>query len=134
MLRRSFECADGDLQSKATLQATYGPAATSLGTVATERAWWQDHLRSLNRTAVWSSNAARQYRAAVGSKQGLRVSLRALLPRLKSHAALQELLETRSASQELGADPLFVPSGMPDEPTVDAVNGFFDAFRKHVSD
>ena len=49
----------------------YGPGATSLGGSGVERGWWHNEIQETSRTAVWCSNAGRQYRAVVSWKRVL---------------------------------------------------------------
>ena len=48
----------------------------SLGTTAVERTWWPDHVRNVNKTARWATDAWRQYRAVVAWKHDVVTVLR----------------------------------------------------------
>lgn len=52
-------------EAKRYVTLTFGAGATSLGSTGVERGWWFAHTRNTNKTAVWATNASRQYRAVV---------------------------------------------------------------------
>ena len=106
-----------------------GDGSLSLGTVATERCWFQDHLRNLNRTGIWSTHAARRYRAVVAWKQILRTQLRRLLVHQPRTALLHETLESLLGENLFDrSKPLLSMAGVPRPLTFSELNGGYGRF------
>ena len=78
---------------KAFLMDVWGPHAMSLGTTAVERTWWPDHVRNMNRTARWATEAWRQYRAVIAWKHDVATVLRKAEEPLRKGRAGRKFLE-----------------------------------------
>ena len=65
----------------------------SLGTIAVERTWWLDHVRNMNRTARWATEAWRQYRAVVAWKHDVASVLRKAEEPLRKGRAGRNFIE-----------------------------------------
>ena len=118
---------------KEAVVKSLGDGAMSLGTVGTERAWWHDHLRNLNRCGIWADPAAMRFRAVTSWKSGLRVQLRKLLPHWTENPLLQELCERmaneiifREDKPFLNSTGVFVPLSK------SSLNGSFGAFQSRL--
>ena len=102
------------IELKSLVLRLLGEGSLSLGTVATERCWFQDQLRNLNPTSVWATNAARRYCAVVAWKQILRSQLRRLLQHHPRTALLHETLESLLGETLFDdSKPLLLISGVP---------------------
>ena len=78
---------------KAFLMDIWGPHAMSLGTIAVERTWWLDHVRNMNRTARWATEAWRQHRAVVAWKHDVASVLRKAEEPLRKGRAGRNFIE-----------------------------------------
>lgn len=122
---------------KQTLVDEFGPGACSLGTVTVESDWFADALGNLNPCGVFSTNAARQYRAMTSWKERVRSKIANLSPMQRSHLNLNDhahMLETAAAYNGCpGRLPLVCASGQPDTVPLNQLNGFFDDFRRSIT-
>ena len=119
----------------------YGPGATSLGGTGVERGWWHNEIQESARTAVWSTNAGRQYRAVVAWKRELRSALSYLVQYLGTKGSsagrcAQSLLSIcEDASLCLNGEMrpcLNAASEDFDEPSDERLNIGFDLFRRDL--
>ena len=127
---------------KRFLVTELGPGATSLGTTGVERAWWQHHVQNTSRTAVWATNAARQYRAVVSWKAEVRAAVRRQAEMVghgggsgQQAQALAELCETLS-DHFVGPPrpPLLLVSSTPEEPSDEDLNVGLGRFWARLRD
>lgn len=126
---------------KQTLVEQFGPAATSLGTVAVERSWWQHLLRNINKSGVWARNSWRQYHAVVGWKKDVLSILRKLVCSIgrtdsrKCRALLEQSLDDLRHALQVGERPalrLLPGQCSAVEPVDDEMNAGYDSFRKNI--
>ena len=118
----------------------YGPGATSLGGSGVERGWWHNEIQETSRTAVWCSNAGRQYRAVVSWKRELRSALANLVDTFGtsgSHAGAARSLLSICEDASLCLDgevrqSLIAAQDEVDEPPDDMLNIGIDEFRKSL--
>ena len=122
------------IQAKSLVIQLLGKGALSLGTLGTERCWFQDRLRNLNLTGIWATHAARRYRCVVAWKQILRSQLRRLLQHHPRTALLQETLESLLGETLFDqSKPLLLRSGVPKVLTFQDLNGGYGRFCSQVA-
>ena len=109
--------------------------AMKVGAVAVRR---YSHVKNVNKCAVWSTNAKRQFRSVVAWKEQVRSSLRDCIAHVgtsssgagKEAVAMAELLETfRECLVGAPREPLLTSCSTPVEPSNDNVNIGLDMFR-----
>ena len=129
-------------ETKRFLVQELGPGATSLGGVGVERGHFVDKIQDTAPTAIWATNACKQYRAIVKWKRSVRATMRSLLVRFgkerKTSKRAQHILESCEgllvALQSGSRTPLLSLNAEPDQPDDSMINVGLDEFRIKLVD